>query len=549
MSAFPQQLEKVVLTLCEDVGSPVATKVAELVRARDFGSLVRMSVNPASYACPLSYLEDASVVELLRKYSGFDIPDIDKAGVALRNFYAAEESCKKANDRLTRFVNAQGPFEDPSDLRLLECFEWMRSWIRDVLGGLPRELQPSFGPGATYGDVGRYITVPDKMSSRPSTTLEARALLPLWETTAWCRYLVRSFPSHSDPEVVRGNRFTTVPKDATKDRGIAIEPSINVFYQLGLGRAIRRRLLFKTGIDLDYGQEFHRRLAKEASRTGSHATIDLSNASDTVSRVLVELLLPRGWFDLLCTLRSPRTLVKGRWVHLQKFSSMGNGFTFELETLIFSAIVAYSCHVHGLEMNRGRNATVFGDDIILPTEASGTCLSLLRFCGFTPNPAKTYVSGPFRESCGGDYFQGKAVRPYYVKKVPDEPAKWIALANGIRRLGHQDPYSEFRWSTPWRAWLRALDALPSDIRRNRGPEDLGDLVVHDASEFWSVRPHPERPGIKQIRTWAPVKTVVRWHHWKPEIVLAAALYGGRSEGVSPRGSVSGYRHRWATYPL
>jgi hypothetical protein len=425
----------------------------------------------------------------------------------------------------------------------------MRSWIKDVLGPVPRELNPRFGPGATYGDVGRYITVPDKMSSRPTTTSEARCILPLWYETAWGRALVSSYPSHSDPEVVLGNRFTTVRKDALKDRGIAIEPSINVGYQLALGSIIRGRLFAKTGIDLDRGQEFHRWLAKEASRTGSHATIDLSNASDTVARILVMLLLPRGWYDLLNTFRSPYTLVKGEWVYLHKFSSMGNGFTFELESLIFSAIVAFACHVHGENMDNGRNATVYGDDIILPVKASGTALALLRWLGFQPNKQKTFVDGPFRESCGGDYFNGKAVRPHYIKEEPDEPAKWITLANGIRRLGHQDPYSDFRWSTPWRAWLRALDAIPSDIRRNRGPEDLGDLVIHDSREFWSVRTDPRNPGSKQLRTWQPCRTIVKWHNWKPEIVLAAALYGGRSEGVSPRGGVSGYRHRWTAYPL
>jgi hypothetical protein len=339
-----------------------------------------------------------------------------------------------------------------------------------------------------------------------------------------------------------------VPKDARKDRGIAIEPSLNVFYQLAVGKAIRGRLRERTGVDLQLGQDSHRRMAREASRTGLHATIDLSNASDTVSYNLVKILLPEGWFNLVDTLRSPYTLVKGQWVQLHKFSSMGNGYTFELETLVFLAAVAYACYLHGESLDRGSNASVYGDDIILPVKASGTLLALLQWMGFKANAEKTFTTGKFRESCGGDYFDGKAVRPYYQKEIPDEPAKWIRMANGIRRLGRQDPYSDFRWSTPWRAWLRALDAIPTDIRRLRGPEDLGDLVIHDEREFWQVH-RRNRAGMAFLQTWAPVIPKLSLHHWKPDVVLAAALYGIPSDGVPLRGVVSGYRKRWTAYPL
>lgn len=548
MSALPQQLERVVIALCDDVGSQVAQAVKNAIVERNYRSLVTMTVDPSAYTCARSYLEDVSCVEFLRKYTGFAIPGIDKAQVAIDNFWVAEEACCKTNARLSRFVNAQGPFEDAGDLRLLESLEWMRSWIRDVLGALPASLEGRFGPGATYHDVGRLTTVPDKITSRPTSTSEARCLLPLWSPTAWCRALVSSNQSQSDPEIVRGNRFTTVPKDARKDRGIAIEPSLNVFYQLAVGKAIRSRLRERTGVDLQSGQDSHRRMAREASRTGLHATIDLSNASDTVSYNLVKILLPEGWFNLVDTLRSPYTLVRGQWVRLHKFSSMGNGYTFELETLVFLASVAYACHLHGESLNRGSNASVYGDDIILPVKASGTLISLLQWLGFSPNKEKTFTTGKFRESCGGDYFDGKAVRPYYQKEIPDEPAKWIRMANGIRRLGHQDPFSDFRWSTPWRAWLRALDAIPTDIRRLRGPEDLGDLVIHDDREFWQSH-RRTRGGTAFLRTWAPVIPKLSLHHWKPDVVLAAALYGIPSDGVASRGVVSGYRKRWTAYPL
>jgi len=370
-------------------------------------------------------------------------------------------------------------------------------------------------------------------------------LLPLWERTAWASALIESNPCQSHPEYIRGNRFTTVPKDAKKDRGIAIEPGLNVFFQLGVGDAIKRRLL-RVGLDLKDGQDIHKRVACDASRRGHYSTIDLSNASDTVSKALVKLLLPKGWFDLLDTLRSPMTFVDGKWVHLSKFSSMGNGFTFELETLLFAAIAQEACYLAGVHAPTGAGCWVYGDDIILPSQASATMLTLLRFFGFTPNEGKTFTSGPFRESCGGDFFEGKAVRPHYLKDEPYEPADWIKLANGIRRLGRKDSGCDFHWGIVRRAWLRALDAIPVNIRRLRGPEDLGDLVIHDEREFWFKR--RTRDLRTFVRTWMPFTKALPLHYWSGPVVFASALYGVPSDGVLPRDTVDGYRMKWVSYP-
>jgi len=266
-----------------------------------------------------------------------------------------------------------------------------------------------------------------------------------------------------------------------------------------------------------------------------------------VSKKLVELLLPKEWFDILDTLRSPMTFVDGKWIHLSKFSSMGNGFTFELESLIFSAISMEACFLSNVDAIPGVNLWVFGDDIILPSEASATMLTLLRFFGFTPNKGKTFTSGPFRESCGGDYFGGVAVRPHNLEDEPYEPADWIALANGIRRLGRKDFVGDFRWGIFRRAWLRALDALPVHIRRLRGPEDLGDLVIHDDFEHWRKRRTRDQRTF--VKTWMPFSEALPFHNWKSPVVFACALYGIPSDGVLARDNVTGYREKWVSYPM
>jgi hypothetical protein len=181
---------------------------------------------------------------------------------------------------------------------------------------------------------------------------------------------------------------------------------------------------------------------------------------------------------------------------------------------------------------------------------------------------KTFAEGPFRESCGGDFFNGVPVRAHFIEELPDEPHKWISLANGLRRLATDHSDDDPRWSVIRRAWLRALDPIPSSIRRCRGPEALGDVVLHDKPEHWGITSPPKGRHKKKalrpdfcgpsypeyqlpehndtwdcvyVKAWLPVPSVLPWNHWLPSVVLASATLGLPSRGVTPRDGVSGYR--------
>jgi hypothetical protein len=328
-----------------------------------------------------------------------------------------------------------------------------------------------------------------------------------------------------------------------------VEPSINLFYQLGYGGVLRRRLL-DAGINLRDGQMIHRQVACDASKEGTFATLDLKNASDSISRRLVELLLPRRWFEVLDDLRSPTTLVNNKVVVLEKFSSMGNGFTFELETLIFLGLCLALDPAH----KAGENVFVYGDDIIVPTESSKGVIAALEFFGLTINREKSFTDGLFRESCGGDYFNGEDVRPHFLKESPNEPQQLISLANGIHRLGLSDHKAVYRHRELRRFWLSIVDALPVGLRCILGPKDLGDIVLHsNDEERWK---HRWRGSIRYLRCYRPARFKrIPWFHWHPEVVLASALYGigdepgGKTpeQGVTPRDAVTGYKLGWVPY--
>lgn len=528
-----QQLARGYRLLCRSIGSPVSLEALRLFENGDLKGLVSMKLNPSDYTDFRTFKDDYACVSFLKKCR-LEIPGVDREGVAISGFFEAERQCKRTNIAFSRFL--QNGLITPQESALLDKLGLAKEWIARCLGRVPLYLDGRFGPGATYNDRGKLTTVADKITSRSTVTSEAYLIAHILSRgNGWDRSKYRR-ARDSDPEIVRGNRFTTVPKDALKDRGICIEPSLNVFYQLPVGSYMKRRLL-QTGIDLIHGQDLHRRLAQKGSRDGSLATIDLSSASDTVSVKLVEYLLPREWFELLSALRSPFTLIKGKWVRLEKFSSMGNGYTFELESLIFSGL----CFACGLTPRVDFH--VFGDDIIIPTEAYGPVIDLLRFCGFSLNESKSFVSGPFRESCGGDFFDGNAVRPYFLKEVPSEPQEWISLVNGIRRMGSQDPCVDFRFSLYYNVWKRCMEAIPAHIRRLRGPPELGDLCITD--ETYERR---WRHGIGFVRVYRPITKPLRWHHWWPEVVLATVLYGaGDTRGLIPRNSVSGYKIGYAAF--
>jgi len=527
---------RVIDALCVDVGTPRALAVKLLVNAGEWAQLQELRCRPADYADSESYWRDSVVTELLRKC---DLPtSVDKQAAAVKTFLECEHQNLTTNRRLDCFLPENLYLEAGED-RVHDFIIVWRKEIKSILGNLPDHLTPRFSGGATYADTGLLITTPDKMSSRPTVYEPTRDLLPFWTETSWFRSLASDRPWFTDPSTVRGNIFFTVPKDGTKFRGCCKEASIPIALQLEVGRILKSRLL-RIDINLKEGQQIHRSLAREASITGSLATIDMSNASDTLCRVLPKLVLPGQWWELLNSLRATHTRVDGRWFRLEKFSSMGNGFTFELESLIFATLARTVIAGEGGDPDIVR---CYGDDLIVPSVHYRSVVAALRWFGFTPNMKKTFAEGPFRESCGGDYWNGTPVRAHYLQDLPDEPQHWISLANGLRRVAIADGAPPTRWGIVRRSWLRVLDAIPSHIRRCTGPESLGDVVLHDKPETWVTFTDPENPSweLRYVNAYTPVATVLPWHHWKPATQLASCTLGLPARGITPRGGVSGYR--------
>lgn len=207
--------------------------------------------------------------------------------------------------------------------------------------------------------------------------------------------------------VVPGARASSVPKNALTNRFINVEATFPMLLQRCLAAGLRR-VLKKIGnhlgplgpvfteigtfaIDGD-AQERHLKMIAHKC-----ATIDFSNASDSVILSVVMEMFPETVTCYLTRFRSQTVIVNGMFYVPNKLSSMGNGFTFEVMTLLLYALAYAICGPVGI--------SVYGDDVIVPQHYAARFLHCASLLGFEPNWKKTFVDSMFRESCGGFYHE------------------------------------------------------------------------------------------------------------------------------------------------
>lgn len=407
---------------------------------------------PSSGSSSTVFKREYWIAEMWSKFP-FEIEGVDRTSAAMLKFGVAESLCKDANERLYDGWNR--PWTSSIRNPLLKA----RKLLHDLLSDITVEevyQRSGWGPGASTSLNRSKCSHQHKWEFAAHATASA---LP------WVQGLFTW--AHLPPReilLVDGNKVTTVPKNAKTERSIAIEPDWNMFFQRGVGKSIRRRLN-RWGLLRKDSQERNKALARAGSRDDSFGTIDLAGASDSVSLALCELLLPPNLIKMIASLRSDTgTLPSGQTGRYEKVSSMGNGFTFELETAIFAAL--------GMAVTEG-GVVCYGDDIIVADCEDGLALmDLLEFCGFEVNTKKTFIAGSFRESCGGHYHRGVDVTPPYFRKPIDSLDRYIVSANSLsRRLNWRNTEDLRIFGDSWRSLARGVP------RRFRGPTNAGDICL------------------------------------------------------------------------
>lgn len=269
--------------------------------------------------------------------------------------------------------------------------------------------------------------------------------------------------------LVQSATLSTVPKTSAISRTIMTEPSLNMIFQRSFAGYLDHLLKRWYGYDSALQPDRNRNLARLGSLIQSTATIDLSSASDFVSMKLVNLVLPSQLVSAVEDCRVSQASINGEIASLNMVSGMGNGFTFSLQTYIFSLIVEATCNLLNEQFTRFdyrcSKFGVFGDDIVVPDGIAYHVITNLRRLGFVPNEAKSYFGyASFRESCGTDWFDGTDVRGVYCKGLQTDADRY-SLVNRL-----------LRWSTRHNIDLTITirSLLPSSWRKWCIPNDLSD---------------------------------------------------------------------------
>ena len=505
---------------------PYSDYLSELVHSGKFRDVVLFSV-PKDIDLK-DYRGATQIQALFSKNADLDLGfDPLKAGVEAA--IAAELQCRRVNEYFGQTCPLGG---------VAVAISLARRKIKYVLGKVPSldRLRFHFGPGAST-TVKRASACYENKLMTPLVCSED--MLPvidqvLTQVPLWSRF-------HSEApysEIATGDevnkvgivvdtaKLIFVEKNAKTHRPICIEPLLNGFMQLGIGGYLKERLRVRAKQDLG-DQERNRSLAHTASINGKYATIDLSSASDTLAFSVVFDLLPEDWVDLLNSFRTGHMEYGGREYELEKFSSMGNGYTFELESLIFWALSSACAELSGED----HLVSVYGDDIIIPVEAVDLLMATLTWCGFNLNREKSFWTGSFRESCGADWIDGEPVRPIF-KKDRLSP-QWLAVFHNWcfgRGLGNK-------------LTSIAKSFIPKDLQLF-GPPGYGD--GHLLGPWKVVKPRVERRKGWEGGRFSTFREVPKSVETDPEVAALTGIYdlyanpadwwdcrNARTRGVTP----------------
>lgn len=315
------------------------------------------------------------------------------------------------------------------------CAEPFRGpwWVIDGMRRLLAPLEESFASSSSdgrFGDGHVYEGVPP---------------FARWN------YLARALPySLRCPDDIRwwnsdnsrlSARLQCVPKDMFKLRSITVEPTEATFLQHWTRERLLQaiRVIPRNSAIPDQawggGPERQRSRCLRASSNARLATIDLSDASDSVRWDVVSAVFPANVVAELERARSPYCEVDGTRYRVHMFAGMGNATTFVVESLYFWALfTTVSRWLRDLTP-----VSVFGDDIILSTRVARHPLfnEIVTSCGIRVNMDKSGMSDVpgFREACGCAAYCGEKlpllrIKGYDISK-PDELVSLCTLYNDV----------------------------------------------------------------------------------------------------------------------
>jgi len=437
------------------------------------------------------------------------------SGFLSRNAQAFEKSLQwdaSSKHKTRRLVAGQIHESDtglpvwiPEDMvnLLLNARGYLSAWLRqvdDICEDPIAVLQFGvFGPGKTSGCKSNDLLT--KMTLLEPTSPSEKA------SSYWSEFLkrvvYRSYPRDGDTHmdsrefslpvapVIGCAGLSTVEKNAEELRVILKGTTIGSWFTLGIGNLFEQALVEHVDIDIKVQQEINRMMAIVGSlmdpRFYQYATIDLKKSSDFYYWSLVDWFmcgLPNikalmhesleSEFEYMDNTDASEPVLRSENLHIA--GTMGTGWTFPFQTIFYAALCQAILDEDHERMNnyesncscerlahRGNlpEYSVFGDDIIIHEVLAERLMAVLHGIRAEVNLDKSFVTGPFKESCGVDAYAGWNIRPVYIRHLRD----YTDVVDLLNRVTF--------WCTNWDVSLQRvvtllLDALPQD-RRNAVP--------------------------------------------------------------------------------
>lgn len=348
------------------------------------------------------------------------------------------------------------------------------------------------------------------------------------------------------------SRLLCVPKTSKSPRLIAAEPVAHMWCQQALLSWFDSQFKKHFGsdfIDL-HDQSKSGSMVLQASLSGSHATVDLSDASDRITCWTVERIF-RCKPSILKALHAARTrylqdctpVSDGSFIKLKKFASQGTATTFPVMSFVILCLALGSSIRGRVTIAKVRKlrsqVRVFGDDVILPTHGYADLCLAMTLCQMKVNEAKSFDVGHFRESCGTDGYLGFDITPIRPKSiVPDGPTSCQAVVDTSNNA--------FKKGL-WNASYSLLSLLPPHIQRGLRVVGINEVGFSGLVSFCgSDERHLKKRwnhGLHRydVRTWSNRTRVARRDREGSHVLLD--FFASKYNSERPR-TVSEYGGTW-----
>jgi hypothetical protein len=309
------------------------------------------------------------------------------------------------------------------------------------------ELEFKFGPGATSEISGRKPPV-----QKVKEVGDGRILSSLADSFNMNPEDIWPGPIGSGN---MSNRIIFVPKNATSHRVISAEPTWLSWVQQGMKSALYSYTNTSKKMYTNYENQADTRImALQGSLDGSYSTRDLSSASDSVTVQLVASVYRSTYIvDSLLAARSTHAILPDEsTLQLEKYAPMGSALCFwTMDTLLLACCELAIRNVFHRYSNPS-DYRVYGDDIIIRTEAVEELDRILTTIHFEINESKSYscsCGAKYREACGIEAYNGQDVTPLRVSRFaeplvgtkPDtisEVSSQVAFLNGCYQWGYTE---------------------------------------------------------------------------------------------------------------